>query len=336
MTSPWNDHLSAAGAVLENDAVMHFGDAAGELIAARDGTVLAPLSHLALISVSGDEAKTFLHNQLTSDINHLGIDALQHSAWCSAKGRMLASFIIWRNGVDYMLELANDLLAPIAKRLQMYVLRSKVVIAPGAEKRILLGLSGPQATAVLTGAGLPVPQAMQTADFPGGKVIHLEDKRFHLAIEAESASEIWRKLAANARPVGVPAWQWLDIQAGMPLVTEATKEQFVPQMANFERLGGVSFHKGCYPGQEIVARTQYLGKVKRHLYRISSPESLAAGVELFSPGLPDQSCGMVVTGVASPAGGYEGLAVLMESAVEAGVNLGSREGIEVSATAVAT
>ncbi len=334
MNTNWKDTLGAAGAVFDNETVIGFGDAAGELAAASTGTVIAPLSHLGLIRVAGDDARDFLHNQFTSDINHLGPDAVQHSAWCSAKGRMIASFIVWREGDSYLLALARDLLEPVAKRLQMFVLRAKVRIEVAGEA-VMLGVAGPLAQDSLAAAGIAAPEPMKSAACAGGSVLRIDAQRCLLALSADAANAAWPTLAANARKVGVPAWQWLDIRAALPVVTAATREHFVPQMANFERIGGVSFHKGCYPGQEIVARTQYLGKVKRHLYRLRAEVPLVAGAELFSPAAPDQSCGMVVVGSASPSGGHEALAVLMESAADAGVHLGALSGPSVSAVPVA-
>ncbi|MBK8522655.1 MAG: folate-binding protein YgfZ [Betaproteobacteria bacterium] len=335
MNPLWKDALDAAGARFDTTNVLDFGDAAGELIAARDGTVLAPLTHLGGIRVAGEEAKSFLHSQLTSDINHLSGGAVQHAAWCSAKGRMLASFIVRRDGNDYILQLSADLVPAIAKRLQMFVLRAKVTIADISDNVALLGIAGPKAADALRNAGLSVPEIMQSVDFADGQIVRLDESRFHIAVGAAAAGKLWQTLAATARPVGISAWRWLDIRAALPLISEATREQFVPQMANFERIGGVSFHKGCYPGQEIVARTQYLGKVKRHLYRLGAAEAMAAGDELFSVAAPDQACGMVISATASPAGGYEALAVLMESAADAGVQLRGRDGLTVSAAPVA-
>lgn len=336
MISALKDALGTAGARFNDKQVTDFGDATAELNVARDGTVVAPLSHIGLIRVAGEEARSFLHNQLTSDINHLGADIVQHSAWCSPKGRMLASFIVWRDGDDCLLQLSADLLPAMAKRLQMYVLRAKVKILDESENLIVFGLSGPAAQAALTNAGLTVPEVMKSAVFTDGQVIRIEAARFLLTVKAAAALALWQSLSATACPVGVQAWQWLDIQSALPLISEATKEHFVPQMANFERIGGVSFHKGCYPGQEIVARTQYLGKVKRHLYRLNCDQAMAAGDELFSVAAPDQASGMVVTGAASPVGGYEALAVLMESAADAGVTLRSRDGAAVRSAPVAT
>ncbi len=314
MNPSWQEFLGASGARIENGTVADFGDLGSELAAARDATVISPLVHLGLIECAGDDARTFLHNQLTSDINHLQPGSAQHSAWCSAKGRMLASFLLYRQGTDFWALLSADLLAAIAKRLQMFVLRSKVRISDLSGNHEFIGLSGPQSEPTLRGAGLPVPaRPMETADFAGATVIRLEASRFVIVVTGEAAAELWRKLALNARPAGTPAWQWLDIQAGIPRVTEATKEAFVPQMVNFDKLGGVSFHKGCYPGQEIVARTQYLGKVKRHLYHIHAGNPILAGTSIYAPDSPEHPCGVVANAAPSPAGGHDALAVVQEN-----------------------
>lgn len=318
-TMPLLEFLATTGARGEQGIALDFGDPADELQAARNATIVAPLSHLGLIQCSGSDARSFLHNQVTSDINHLGADAAQHSAWCSAKGRMLASFLLFRNGPDYEIQLAADLVPLIEKRLKMFVLRSKVVVEDLSSRVQFLGVSGTQAEAALRAADLPVPtQALETSTFVDGKVIRLDATRFEVAVASGAAIDCWKKLAAHVRPVGVSAWQWLDIQAGVPLIVKATSEEFVPQMANFDQIGGVSFHKGCYPGQEVIARTQYLGKVKRHLYHIRSAASLTPGQAIHSPENTEHSCGLVANAAPAPDGGYEGLAVIQESFVAAG------------------
>ena len=336
MNPDWRSFLQESGATFDaaTPDVLHFGDATGELLAAQGHTVVTPLTHLAILECGGEEAKTFLHNQLTSDINHLGVDAAQHSAWCTAKGRMLASFLIWRSGDAYRLALAAELAEAVLKRLVMYRLRSKADLADITDKFLLIGVAGAQMPAALAAAGLPLPEtSLATAGEAAYRVIRLDDKRVVIAVGANLAADLWRKLATVARPAGIPAWRWLDVQAGLPLVTGATREEFVPQMADFEKIGGVSFHKGCYPGQEVVARTQYLGKVKRHLYRVVSGTPLQAGDDLHSPDNPDQAAGKVVTAAPSPAGGYEALAVVQFNYAE-NLHLGSREGPKVAATAV--
>lgn len=336
MNALWKSALEAAGAKFDapdsGDFVGDFGDAADERQAALAGPVLAPLSHLGLIGVAGEDAKSFLHNQVTSDVNHLQPGAAQHSAWCTAKGRMLASFLIWRQGDAYQVQLAAELQPAIQKRLQMYVLRAKVQISSRSEDTVLLGLAGPGSAALLERSGLPAPaQPLEAADIPGdpaGKVIRLEgEERFQIAVAAVQAPARWATLAAGARPVGTPVWQWLQIQAGIPHIGAATQEAFVPQMANLERFGGVSFHKGCYPGQEIVARTQYLGKVKRSLYRAVAGAPVQAGDALYSALADEGHGGTVVNGAPRADGRWELLAVIPENCASGGpVHVGNLDG----------
>lgn len=336
MTPNWRSFLESAEGVFdaESSDLLHFGDAAAELQAAEQRTVLVPLTHLGLIDATGEDAKNFLHNQLTSDVNHLAPGHAQHAGWCTAKGRMQASFLGWRAGEAYRMALAADLQEATQKRLQMFILRSKVKLLAQTDAVILLGLSGPQAGEALADAGLPCPaEPMTTVTENGVDVVRIEANRFVIAAPETAKAALWQKLSVKACPAGVPTWRWLDIRAAFPLVTLATKEEFVPQMADFEKIGGVSFHKGCYPGQEIVARTQYLGKVKRHLYRLTSPCALKAGDDLYSPDNPDQACGKVMTAAPAPSGGYAALAVV-QSNFSTNVHLASREGPQVQAAAV--
>ncbi len=336
MNPNWRSFLQSAEAVFDVDSteVISFGDAKGELAAAQNQTVLVPLTHLGLIEAQGEDAKSFLHSQLTSDVNHLADGKIQHSAWCTAKGRMQASFITWKAQETFHLALSADLQEAVQKRLQMFVLRSKVKLTSQTEQKILLGLAGAQAIEALADASLPCPsETMSIASEQGTTVLRMDDNRFIIVAEADAISPLWQKLGSKAIPAGLPAWRWLDIQAGFPLVTASTREEFVPQMADFEKIGGVSFHKGCYPGQEIVARTQYLGKVKRHLYRLRSEQVLQAGEDLHSPDNPDQTCGKIVSAAPSPAGGFEALAVV-QSNYAGNLHLGSLEGPLLQAAAV--
>ncbi|MDR2189169.1 MAG: folate-binding protein [Azonexus sp.] len=336
MNPDWRNFLQSTGAVFDGEAsvISDFGDAAGEIGAAAQ-TVVTPLTHLALIKATGEDARTFLHNQLTSDVNRLPDNQAQHAAWCTAKGRMQASFLLWREDGGYRLVLSADLVEATLKRLPMFILRSKVKLA-AENDQALFGLAGPQAGAALAAAGLPAlaaaaPLAVAAAN--GCAVIQLAGERFMVAAPTAAAPALWSALTATARPVGAPVWRWLDIKAAWPLVTLATREAFVPQMADFEKIGGLSFNKGCYPGQEIVARTQYLGKVKRHLYRLRSAAALAAGDALFSPANPDQSCGQVMTAAPAPDGGFAALAVVQSNFAD-NLHLGSRTGAPVEAVAV--
>ena len=316
MTPDWQNYLAARGARFDNERIVDFGDQAGELTAAREATVLCPLTHLAPFECSGNDAQTFLHNQLTSDVNHLGSDAAQYAAWCSPKGRMLASFILCRNANGYLGLLSADLRAFILKRLQMYVLRSKVNIVDRSPNLQCMGVAGPQAETALQRTGLPVPPgSMTTAANAMATVIRLDTRRFIIIAAGATVPSVWESLAQVAVPAGAAAWLWLDIQAGIPLITEATKEAFVPQMVNYDKIGGVSFHKGCYPGQEVVARTQYLGKVKRHLYRFHAEHAVAAGGSIYPDGSTESPCGIIASTASSPEGGYDGLAVILEGTI---------------------
>ncbi len=336
MNPHWRSFLESADALFDGDSteLLGFGDAPGELRAARQQTIVVPLTHLALIEASGEDAKSFLHNQLTSDINHLGEGLAQHAGWCTAKGRMQASFLTWRQVERYLLALSADFQEATLKRLQMFVLRAKVKLTPLTDTMLMLGISGPQADESLADAGLPCPVApLSLVMHDETTIIRLDPSRLLIVAPESAMAGLWQKLTVKARPAGLPAWRWLDIRAAFPLVTLATKEEFVPQMADFEKIGGVSFHKGCYPGQEVVARTQYLGKVKRHLFRLTSSQALKAGDALYSPDNPDQSCGMVMTAAPSPAGGFEALAVVQSNYAE-NLRLGSLDGPPVKAVAV--
>lgn len=319
MNPSWHDFLLAQGACIDNYHVADFGDPVAELAAARDATIVAPLPHLGLIECSGDDARSFLQNQLTSDVNHLEADAAQYSAWCSAKGRMLASFVLFRRDSAYLALLSADLQEAIQKRLQIYVLRSRVKIASRSDDHEIIGVSGPRAAEAVQAAGLAVPAGpMKTTTASASTVIRLDETRFIIVAGGEAAMGLWPGLATVARPAGSAAWQWLDVAAGIPRVAEATREAFVPQMAGFHRIGGVSFHKGCYPGQEVVARTQYLGKVKRHLYRVHAASPIAAGMPVHSGEAPDHPCGLIANAAPAPQGGYDALAVILEGSIGAG------------------
>jgi folate-binding protein YgfZ len=336
MNPNWRSFLQSANGVFDGESaeLVNFGDSAGELAAANQGTIVVPLCHLGLIEANGDDAKSFLHSQFTNDVNHLTESQVQHAGWCTAKGRMQASFLVWRSGASYQMSISADLQEAAQKRLQMFVLRSKVKLASLTDSRLMLGLSGPESEAALADAALPCPaEVMTIAAANDVTVLRLDANRF-IVVAAESVMlALWQKLTVKARPAGIPVWRWLDVQAGFPLVTLATKEEFVPQMADFEKIGGVSFQKGCYPGQEIVARTQYLGKVKRHLFRVNSAQAMLAGEHLYSPENPDQACGMVMSAAPSPSGGYVALAVIQSNFAH-NVHLESREGPAVQTATV--
>lgn len=328
MTSAWSEYLQTRGAIVVDGVVQHFGDPDAELTHARDSLVLADLSHYGLIALAGEDAQTFLHGQITNDLRSLKEDKALFAGYCSAKGRLLANFLVFRRGADYLLMLPRSLRQGILKRLSMYVLRARVRLRDASDEWIALGLSGPDAMSLVSARFGQAPAApMDVVQGPDGWAVRLGGDRFDVFVTPDTAPDLWQKWAGQARPVGAPAWDWLTITAGVPVILPATQEHFVPQMANMELLHGVSFQKGCYPGQEIVARSQYLGKLKRRMYLAHVEASAEPGQELYSPELPGQACGMVVNAAPAPGGGTDLLAVMQVSSREGGqVYLGSADG----------
>ena len=319
MKQDWIDFLALQGARFDSPDGLGFGHQDNELASAQSGTILTPLADMGLIRASGADATEYLHNLLTNDVKGLPADGARRYGFCNAKGRLLASFMMWHERDDLLIALSADLQAAILKKLSMFVLRSKVKLTDASDERVLLGVSGPQAEAAVAELGAVPAAVLLTSQSQYGQIIRLGEQRFLLALDTSAAPEVWQKLAAHARPAGLSAWHWLEIAAGMPSITAATLEEFIPQMVNYELIGGVSFTKGCYPGQEIVARTQYLGKIKRRMYRAHLESGAPiAGAHLFAPETGEQSCGRVVNAAPSPQGGNEVLAVIQSSCADAG------------------
>ena len=319
MNPDWQNFLQQQRAHLQDGTVQHFGDPAGELIATQNGTVLCDLGQFGTLRVAGDDAQSFLQNLFSSDVKAVNATQAQPGSFNTAKGRMLATFLIWQTGSDYFLHLPRSLCPALQKKLSMYVLRAKVKISDASDETICLGLSGTDAAALVQESFGSVPQgAMQAGQHDKTSVIRCGVQRFQINTTPQHAIDLWRKLGARAHPAGSPCWDWLNIREGIPVIMPATQEQFVPQMANLDLIGGVSFKKGCYPGQEIVARMQYLGKLKRRMYlaHIEGDTVAQPGDELFSADMEGQASGMVVNAAPAPGGGCDLLAVVQISSRE--------------------
>ena len=268
---------------------------------------LIALPHLAIIDVTGDDAQNFLHAQVPSDIRLLSPDRAQISGWCTAKGRLLTTFVIWPIDQGYRLVLASDVRDAIAKRLKMYVLRLKVQITPATD--VVYGLLNP--TNEFSGVTLPTTSWQVNRNNTLTAVCLDSTRDLLTGPESEFQDH------AGTQPlIPVDVWLRSDIAQGFPLVAQATSEHYVPQMINLDKLGGVSFKKGCYPGQEIVARTHYLGKIKRHLYRVTSAQPLTPGCEVRSAALNGQACGSLLTVAPDGENNWIALAVLQQDAVD--------------------
>ena len=313
MNQEWQNFLVHQGAKLQEAAVESFGNLQAELLATRDGTILCDLSQFGIIRVVGEESQKFLQSLLSNDINAVNSTSSQLSSFNSAKGRMLATFLIWQQGGNYLLQLPRSLTAAMHKKLAMYVLRAKVKVSDASDELACMGIAGVNAEALIKQHfNLTLEQDNTVGQHNDTTVIRLSAQRYLISTTPQQAITLWNNLSSAAKPAGSSCWDWLNIRAGIPVVTPATQEQFVLQMANLDILDGVSFKKGCYPGQEIVARTHYLGKQKRRMYlaHIEAESAPVAGNEVFSADMPAQPCGMVINACAAPGGGFDLLAVM--------------------------
>lgn len=285
------------------------------MFASLDG--VAALSHLGVIRVTGEDAARFIHGQLTQDFALLDLQHARLAGYLSAKGRMLASMVGFKRSADDILLVCHrELAAPTAKRLAMFVLRAKAQVREESGQWSLYGLAG--------GAVPGGPQPPWTLTSHG-------EARIVRGYPADGTP-----LALLVAPAGSPPpagaaldpalWAWAEVRSGVAMVSPAVADQFVPQMLNYESVGGVSFKKGCYPGQEVVARSQFRGAIKRRTYRALAAAVLPAGTEVFSPADPEQPCGLVVQAAPAPQGGAALLVSLQIAAAEGPLYAGAAPG----------
>lgn len=323
MNQQWADFLRAQGAVFEGDRVTGFGDPARERHAASAGDSVVDLSHLALLRVSGSDRVTFLNGQLTNDIQRVDAAHSQLSAWCSSKGRMLALFRVMEFDQSYLLQLPAVLGVDVIKRLRMYVLRAKVTIETVDDTLVHFGIAGQGSAARLQEMIGSLPSTVNHVITSGGLIcvrLHGAIPRFEIVGTPGAAGSLWMELTKSAIRAGAAAWEWFDILAGIPTVLPQTSDAFVPQMVNLDAIDAVSFDKGCYTGQEIVARVHYRGRIKQRMHRAHVQDSAAPqpGDSVFASEPPGQSAGTVVISAASPDGGYDLLAVIQSDSVARG------------------
>ncbi|MGZ8250948.1 MAG: CAF17-like 4Fe-4S cluster assembly/insertion protein YgfZ [Methylophilaceae bacterium] len=324
MMTQWHEFLAAQGAVIDNNMVTSFGNSQAELQTAAGGHILADLSHLGLLQVAGDDAVTFLQGQLTNDVKQLDGSTSHYAGYCNPKGRLLALFLSFAHQDHIHLQLDGALVEPILKRLKMYVMRSKVVITDVTQDIVRIGVAGANSESLLKQLFDTVPQQPhQISTLEHTTLIRLPGPlaRFEVLTNSEYAAGLWEQLNAHFTPVGKNSWDYLEIHAGIPEIVPGTQEAFVPQMVNLDALGGINFKKGCYTGQEIVARTHYLGKVKRRtqLAHISTSEMAApkAGDAIHAKGTQD-AVGQIVRSAAAVEGGFDVLAEVRLDSLEAG------------------
>jgi hypothetical protein len=323
MLESWRTFLQDCNAVIENNQVIHFGDPLTELKQVQNAAILVDLSHYGLLRFSGDDAQTFLQNQLSCDVREVTANQGQYGSYCSPKGRVLASFILWKKDDAWVMQLPASLCAGIQKKLSMFILRAKVKITDCSNQWVRMGIAGKEACKrVQETLEISIEECAQLciAHTSDASILCHAPNRIEIITEEATAHKVWQLLSKDACPAGAGCCNWLEINDGIPVITVETQELFLPQMINLDLIGGVSFKKGCYPGQEIVARTQHLGQIKRRMYsaNIETNTPVLAGDDVFGMDTEDQSCGKIVNAAASPDGGFDVLAVIQRSSVEAG------------------
>ena len=275
-----------------------------------------------LIATEGPEATPFLHAQLTSDVAGLEVPATQYSGYCAPDGRLLATFLLWRMPDRVMLLLPAALREAVQARLTRFVLRSKVRFSDATAEWTLFGVSGSGAAAVIAPFIDPVPAAAHVSAVAAGMAVtRLPDGRLLVMVAPAQANALRARLESAAQEAPEASWARLDIEAGIPWITEQSQDKYLPQMVNLDLIGGVSYRKGCYPGQEIVARTHYLGRLKQRMYRVAIAEGRAPerGDPLYSDAFGSaQASGALLSIAPRAAGGYEALAVVQTKAAQAG------------------
>lgn len=314
MINQWKQYLQQIGAYFdENGKVTHFSEQPAPTM---NQTFLIDLSQLAMIQISGKDASAFLQSQFTNDVRQINATQSHLSAWCSPKGRVIVNFRLFqRQAVYYYMVLPQESVTTVLERLRKYVLRADVKMAVTADL-LCSGLAGELSSQILSHclghslSEMPLHAVFTEADTTIIKVAE-SPPRYLIISEIMGLKKLWNCAIATALPVGSATWQLLDILAGIPQVVAATTEEFVPQMINLQTLDGVNFKKGCYPGQEVVARMQYLATHKRQMFLLKAHNATTVplpGDLLYTDA--NESIGKIVNAEAIPEGGYAALAVL--------------------------
>ena len=307
----WTGFLQRQGARLAPDGtVAGFGEDPADYAGLTATTLLLPLDDRGLITLEGPDTDKLLQGQLTCDVAAITADQTGAGALCTVKGRMLGNFSLYRAGDQTRLVTHRALTSTLVDTLKKYAVFYKTQLTDASDAFRVLGLAGPDAGALAGEYG---------TDVPGGcDQVLLSPHRRLLVVPADQAEALWARLAARATPAGLSLWTLLAIRDGLGEVRPETVEEFIPQMLNLQHTGAVSFRKGCYTGQEIVARMQYLGKLKRRRYRLAIPvaETPAPGADIvISAG--GANAGQVVMAARSSPDSSELLAVLTAEAAAA-------------------
>ncbi len=329
MRDDWKIFLNNAGAEIEDDKVKHFGNPSRELRVVTTGFIISDLSHYGLIAVHGEDAQTFLANQFTNDINLVSPSLAQLNGYCTPKGRLLAVFCVFLRGDTYYLQLPKDVVQPVIDRLRIFILNAKVTLEDASDSLVCIGASSPDLSDQLAKQNMISTPQEDYHCINTGKlsIIRLPgvSPRCIIIGESNDIKPVWSSLDVNAAPVGADSWDLINVISGIPTITTATQDLFVPQMTNLDLINGISFKKGCYPGQEIVARTHYRGKLKRRMALFHTPAetvpSPGSSLMLREKESENRKVGVVVTAKPAAEGGYLLLAVLEIAVTHSSANL---------------
>ena len=299
MNNVWQKFIESKGAIIENGETRRFEPFEGPYYS-DDETYLCDLSALGVIKANGEEAHSFLHGQFTNDLNLVNKETSQLSGYCNAKGRLLSIFQVVKFNESYLILLRKDVLDNTLKKLNMFKLMAKVELSNASDEVVVFGIAGNNTESILTNNNIKFPgtnnQCVHTCEY---SITRIDNARALIIAEPEKAITLWNLLEPETTTRNYSIWELFNIQNGIPEITNETYEAFIPQMVNLELIDGVNFQKGCYPGQEIVARTHYLGKPNRRMFKIETlaEESFLPGTNIYAEEEGEQPVGKVVSSI---------------------------------------
>ena len=279
MSTAWKAFLNTQGGKFDADHLLGFSDSNNDAV----DNFITDLSHLALIEVSGEDAVDFLNGQFTTNIKQLAKNHLQFSAWCNPKGQVKTTFFIYRHETGFNILLPNELHDLFLKQLQMYIMRSNVKLIDKSDELVRVGIQTNDKTLLSELIGFA---PVREGDITIKNDLHFlhtfssanTSQRYIFIGSVEKLTNIWNQFSPHGTTGGTAVWELMDIQAGYPWLSQLTTEKFLPQMLNLNLIDGLNYQKGCYPGQEIIARLHFRGQLKRRLYLATC--SLDAQVEI--------------------------------------------------------
>ncbi|MCW5588438.1 MAG: folate-binding protein YgfZ [Legionellales bacterium] len=322
MQNTWRTFLEQQGAHIYRNRVTHYHDLTSELLATESGQVMIDLSHKGLIRISGADATRFLQGQLTCNVLEVDTEHSRFGAHCNAKGRILTSFRLFKHGDDFLMFVPGSIIAASLAQLQKYAIFSKVTISDDSSAFLQCGISGSQAENALKKIFARVPaeinQLVNEKDYIILRIPGLTP-RYIVFATPNVMPPLWEQLKKDFTPAGADCWQYLNIQNGIPTIYPATIGRFTPHQVNLQLINGVSFNKGCYTGQEVIARMQHLGKLKTHMYRghLHCPNIPKPGFDILALHNNEKTVvGSIVIAKADPHGGYQLLAAIKDEYIK--------------------